>query len=320
VLRRLGRSYSVQLRVTGQAHRRVAVVINPISGTGGRLDVARERAELAAGLLVGRGIAPEVFLTERPGHARELAASALSRGTSLVLAWGGDGTVNEVASALAFSAAALAIVPSGSGNGLARELGIPFQPHEAFAVAFEGRELVMDAGELDGRLFFNIAGIGLDARVAHEFAAEGLIRRGFLRYAEITLRELFSYEPDEHTIITDGEALRVRALLVAIANARQYGNGAIIAPHARLDDGRLDVVVIEHRSPLRALVQMPRVFMGQVARVPGVTIRQAARIEITSAHPVVYHVDGEPFVGSASISSRVQPRALRIKIPAAAGS
>jgi YegS/Rv2252/BmrU family lipid kinase len=305
--------------VTDTRHRAVAVIINPISGTGGRLDVARRRAEHAAALLLARGIEPEVFLTERPGHARELAAASLARGASLVLAWGGDGTVNEVASVLAFRNAALGIVPSGSGNGLARELGIPLRPAAAFAAAFEGRELVIDAGEFDGRMFFNIAGMGLDARVAHEFAAGGLVRRGFARYIAITLRELFSYVPDEHTIVTDGEPIRVRALLVAVANARQYGNGAVIAPHARLDDGRLDVVVIAHRSPLRALLQTPRVFLGQVARVPGVTIRQAETIEITSARPVVYHVDGEPFVGSASISARVQPRALRVKVPRRAG-
>jgi diacylglycerol kinase (ATP) len=185
-------------------------------------------------------------------------------------------------------------------------------------LAFEGRTLVMDAGELDGRLFFNIAGVGLDARVAHEFSAGGLVRRGFARYIEITARELFTYIPDEHTIVTDGEPLRVRALLVAIANARQYGNGAVIAPDARVDDGRLDVVVIEHRSPMRALLQVPRVFLGQVARIPGVTIRQGTEVEITSARPVLYHVDGEPFVGGASIRARIHPRALRINMSGSA--
>ena len=246
----------------------MAVIINPISGTGGHVDIARARAEHAAALLDARGLEPEIFMTERPGHARELAASALARGVSLVLAWGGDGTVNEVASALAFRDAAIAIIPSGSGNGLARELGIPLDPAGAFAVAFEGRELVMDAGELDGHLFFNIAGIGLDARVAHEFSAGGLLRRGFARYLEITARELFTYTPDEHTIVADGDSLRERALLIAIANARQYGNGAIVAPEARVDDGKLDVVVIAHRSPLRALVQVPRIFRGEIARRP----------------------------------------------------
>jgi YegS/Rv2252/BmrU family lipid kinase len=299
--------------------RTAAVIINPISGTGGRLDIARARAEKAAAFLVARGVEPEVFLTERMGHARELAVSAVSHGVTLVIAWGGDGTINEVASALAFGPVPLGVVPSGSGNGLARELGIPFDPERALAVALGDREIVIDAGELDGRLFFNIAGIGLDARVAHEFTAGGLVRRGFARYLEITVRELFTYRPDEHTIVTDGESQRERALLIAIANARQYGNGALIAPEARIDDGRLDVVVIADRSPLRALLQVPRVFMGQIARVPGVTIRRATEVEITSARPVLYHVDGEPFVGGASLRAHVQPRGLRVKVPRIGG-
>jgi diacylglycerol kinase (ATP) len=295
--------------------RQAAVIINPISGTGGRADVARARAGQAEALLRARGLDPDVRISEHAGHARELAQAALDRGASTVLAWGGDGTVNEVASVLAFQDAALAVVPSGSGNGLARELGVPFDPEAAFAIALEGREQVMDAGELDGRLFFNIAGIGLDARVAHEFAAGGLVRRGLARYLEITARELFSYQPDEHTIVIDGVAIRERTLIIALANARQYGNGALIAPAARIDDGKLDVVVIAHRSPLRALLQAPQVFLGRIARVPGVTMHTASQVEITSARPVIYHVDGEPFVGGASIAGRVHPGALRIKVP-----
>lgn len=294
---------------------RFAVIINPISGTGGRFDIARQRAELAASMLERRGVQAEVFLTERPGHARELTLAALAQGVSTVVAWGGDGTINEVGSALAFRDASLAIVPSGSGNGLARELAIPFEPERAFDVAFAGRERCIDAGEIDGHLFFNIAGLGLDARVAHRFAADGLVRRGFMRYLEITAQELFTYRADEHTIVTDGHAVSVRALLVAIANSRQYGNGAIIAPDARLDDGRLDVIVVSERSAIRALLQMPRVFMGQIGQVSGVTMQPATEVEVTSAQPVIYHVDGEPFVGGASISARARPRALRVTVP-----
>ena len=128
-------------------------------------------------------------------------------------------------------------------------------------------------------------------------------------YLEITARELFTYTPDEHTIVADGDLQRERALLIAIANSRQYGNGAIVAPAARVDDGKLDVVVIAHRSPLRALVQVPRIFQGRMAEVPGVTFRQATDVEITSARQVLFHVDGEPFVGGASIRARVRPRA-----------
>jgi YegS/Rv2252/BmrU family lipid kinase len=297
---------------------RAAVIINPISGTGGRPDIARRRAALAASMLAARRVEGEVLVTERAGHARQLAVEALARGASLVLAWGGDGTMNEVGSALAFREAALGIIPSGSGNGLSRELGIPFDSHAAFDIALGGRERIIDAGELDGRLFFNVAGLGIDARVAHEFASHGLVRRGFARYLEISARELFTYRPDEHTIVVDGVPRRVRTMLVAIANGRQYGNGALIAPQARVDDGRLDVVIVEHRSPLAAMWQVPKLFTGRIASVAGVTMTACLEVEVTSAHPVIYHVDGEPFVGAASITGRVRPRALRVRVAATA--
>ena len=294
---------------------RAAVIINPISGTGGRPEVARQRAEMAAAIISANGLEAEVFVSERAGHAPELARAAVDRGIRLVAAWGGDGTVNEVASVVAFTGAALAIIPSGSGNGLARELGIPLEPAGAFRTALGGVERVVDAGELDGRLFFNIAGVGLDARVAHRFAAGGLVRRGLLRYLEITTHELLTYNPDEHVVVVDGDVQRECALIVALANARQYGNGAIIAPHARLDDGQLDVVVVAQR-PLHAIVrQLPMVFAGRIHELPGVTIRRGAEIEITSARPVIYHVDGEPFVGAAAIAGRVRARALRVRVP-----
>jgi YegS/Rv2252/BmrU family lipid kinase len=296
----------------------VAVIINPISGTGGRIEVARERAEHAAALITARGVDAEVFMTERPGHARELAAAALERGVRMVVAWGGDGTVNEIASVLAFRDATLAVVPSGSGNGLARELLIPLEPDGGFEAAFCGRECRIDAGELDGHLFFNIAGIGLDARVAHRFAADGLARRGFFRYLEIATQELFTYKSEFHTVMTDGVSIEVDTLVIAIANGRQYGNGALIAPDARLNDGRLDVVVIEGRSPLAVIVQAPRLFLGQVGRIAGVRQLHAREIEVASSGPMVFHVDGEPFIGGASIAARSCAGALRVMIPATA--
>lgn len=294
---------------------RAAVIINPISGTGGRPELARRRAEMAAAIIAANGLEAEVFVSEHAGHAPELARAAVARGIRLIAAWGGDGTVNEVASAVAFTDSALAIIPSGSGNGLARELGVPLEPADAFEAALGGVERTIDAGELDGRLFFNIAGIGLDARVAHRFAAGGLVRRGFLRYLQITAHELFTYEPDEHAVTVDGHVLRERALIVALANARQYGNRAIVAPHARLDDGRLDVVVIARRPLAAIAMQLPMVFAGRIDEVPGVTIRRGTEIEVTSGAPTIYHVDGEPFVGAARIQGRARPAALRVRVP-----
>jgi YegS/Rv2252/BmrU family lipid kinase len=293
----------------------VAVIINPISGTGRRVDAARARAEQAAALLAARGVAGDIVVTERGGHARELAAALIARGVSQVIVWGGDGTVNEVASAAAFGPTRLAVIPSGSGNGLARELDIPLEPAGAFAIALDGRTRVIDCGELDGRLFFNVAGLGLDARVAHAFASHGLVRRGLARYAEVTARELFSYTGDEHTLVTDGRHWSGRVLLVALANARQYGNGAIIAPAARLDDGRLDVVVVEARPVWQTLWHVPKLFNGQIGRIRGVSMTAATTVSITSSGPALYHVDGEPFVGGASLTARVHARALHVQAP-----
>jgi diacylglycerol kinase (ATP) len=294
----------------------IAVIINPISGTGRRPDEARRRAELAASLLERRGLDAEVFVTERSRHAYDLARAAVARGVSMCVAWGGDGTINEVASALAFSPVTLAIVPSGSGNGLARELAIPLQPSAAFDVALNGRGQAIDAGEIEGRLFFNIAGLGFDARVAHQFAAHGHERRGFARYITIAMRELVSFVPDTYTIDANGTSLQIRALFIAIANSRQYGNGATIAPGARIDDGALDVVIVGERSPWSAIAQMPMLFAGKVDRLPGVTIIPTAQVEIRATHEMAYHVDGEPAHAGTSVNARVHPAALRVMVPA----
>ena len=302
--------------MTSVANPSIAVIINPISGTGGHIDIGRARAAYSADLIASRGGDPSlVFLTERAGHARELTTAAIARGVSTVVAWGGDGTMNEVASALAFTGTTLAMVPSGSGNGLARELRIPFDRAAALDLAFRGREIVIDAGDIGGRLFFNIAGIGLDARVAHRFDVEGLERRGFYRYMELTIKELRGYVPDRLTVTTPSSSITQPVLLVAIANGRQYGNGAIIAPDARLDDGRLDVVIVGHRSALRACLELPLIFMGRAGNVGGVTMEAAESVEVTSPHPVLYHLDGEPIAGTLSIRAQARPRAVRIKVP-----
>jgi diacylglycerol kinase (ATP) len=293
----------------------LAVIINPISGAGARRDVRQARVRLAETLAHEHGLQAQVFVSEYAGHARELAAAALASGITTMLAWGGDGTLNDVASVLAFRDAVLGLIPSGSGNGLARELRIPLTPRDAFAVAIAGRERTIDCGELDGHLFFNVGGIGLDARVAHEFATHTTTRRGFRRYLEITSRELFRYVPGEHTITVDGSPVRSCALMIAIANGRQYGNGALIAPDAVADDGQLDVVIIDDRPAWRALMQIPYVFLGRIARVPGVTIRRGEQVEITSARPMIFHIDGEPFAGGTTLRARVHRHALRILVP-----
>jgi YegS/Rv2252/BmrU family lipid kinase len=296
---------------------RVAVIVNPISGTGGRPELAKRRIANAEAALAARRLDGRVFVTEQSGHGSVLVREAMAGGASLVVAWGGDGTINEVASELAFRDVSFAIIPSGSGNGLARELKIPLNAEQAFAVALDGVDRVIDAGEIEGRLFFNVAGVGLDAQVAHEFAVTGLERRGFGRYIEIASRKLFSFRAGEYEIVADGVTWRTKALVVALANGRQYGNGAVIAPDARIDDGRLEVIVVGERSALKAMTQMPMLFNGRIAQVPGITMTPAQDVTISSATAMIYHADGEPCVGGTSVRVRIRPQALRIRVPSA---
>lgn len=291
----------------------VTIIINPISG-GSRPEAARARAETAAAVVERHGDSADVFVTERPGHARELARSAANRGARLVMAWGGDGTINEVASGLAFDRTPLGIVPSGSGNGLACELGIDLRPEEAIADALRAEPRLMDLGELGGRLFVNLAGLGFDAHVASRFNDPGNRRRGLVVYAGITLRSLATYVPGRYTITTPEERIETRAVLVTVANGTQFGNRARIAPAARVDDGLLDLVIFEERSRVATLCRLPRLFNGTVACVPGYSTRRIQRATIECDRPMVFHVDGETTVGGTALSVRVHPGALRVAV------
>jgi diacylglycerol kinase (ATP) len=288
----------------------IAIIINPISG-GVRPGEARARAELASAVVDRHGDPAEVFVTERAGHARDLTRAAVARGSRLVMAWGGDGTINEVASALAFGEIPLGIVPAGSGNGLARQLGVKKQPADAIRLAIAAQPRRIDLGELGDRLFVNAAGVGFDAYVASRFN-ERSGRRGLMTYALITANALRTYEPREYAITTSEGSVRVRAIIVTAANSAEFGNGACIAPGARVDDGLLDLVVIAERSRLRTLVGLPRLFNGTVNRVPGCSIRRVPRATIESDRPMAFHVDGEPMTGGTTLLLRIHPAALNV--------
>lgn len=288
-----------------------AIIINPISG-GASPRAARARAQLALAVVDAHGDPADVLLTEGVGHARELAKSAVRRGARLVLAWGGDGTINEVASALAFDDVPFGIVPAGSGNGLARELGVHPRAERAIADALQAVPRPMDVGEIDGRLFANMAGVGFDAHIASAFATS--TRRGFASYAAITARALRRYVPQHYRVTIGGIETTHRAILVTIANSAQFGNNAFIAPGARVDDGELDLVVMEERSRFATLCNMPRLFNGSVARAPGCSIRRIREVTIESDEPMTFHVDGEPVAGGTRLRARIHPAALRVAV------
>jgi diacylglycerol kinase family enzyme len=299
----------------------IAIIINPISG-GATPAGARRRIGLASAAIDDLREQASVLVSERRGHARELAAAAVAQGARLVIAWGGDGTVNEVSSALVSTGAALGIVPTGSGNGLARELRVVRDARTAIQRAVHNPPRKIDAGELGGRLFFSIAGVGFDAHVAACFdRATG--RRGFSTYVRVSARELLGYqcgtyrfdEPERADPPADpaGAApARRRALIVTFANSAQFGNGARIAPGARLDDGLLDMVVFEESSRLATLWALPRLFTGGVSRLRGVSIRQVQQATIDSDAPMTFHVDGEPVQGGTRLEARIHPGVLHV--------
>lgn len=289
----------------------VAIIINPISG-GARGRAGASRAELARAVIAHRHLTADVYLTQRPGHARELARAAIAAGAERVIAWGGDGTINEVASVLAFGNVGMGIVPAGSGNGLARELGLPFDPGRALQRALGGSPRAIDVGEIEQRLFVNVAGIGLDAHVAARFNAAENVRRGPRTYVAMTATALLTYRAKTYDIITaDGRTTKT-ALMIVLANGTEFGNRILIARGARVDDGLLDIVVVEERSRLATIGRVPWLLARSIHRVPVWSTRPATEVTIESAEPILFHVDGEPVQGSRSISARIRPGALTV--------
>jgi YegS/Rv2252/BmrU family lipid kinase len=293
----------------------VLVIINPVAGGSRRGLAVEERVRLVREALGRHGVEGRVELTRAAGHGSDLARQAVAEGCSHVVAWGGDGTINEVASQLVGTGAGLGIVRAGSGNGLARELGIPARPEEALAIALGGRERLIDVGEIEGRPFLNVAGVGFDAAMAAEFNKLGGERRGSIRYTMRAIQAALAYVAGRYTVEVDDRRLEVDALVVAIANLPQYGSNAVIAPRALPDDGLLDVVVIEKRGRLGTLGLGLRLLDRTIDKAAGVTILRGARVRVTGAGPLPFHVDGEPFPGGVSVEARIHPAALRVKVP-----
>jgi len=296
----------------------VAIIINPISGLGVRPDTARRRAELAAACVEAHRVTAEIFVTERRHHARELAQAALARGIEEVIAWGGDGTVNEVGRALMQfgesegPAPALGLIPGGSGNGLSRELGVPFHPGQAIEHAVRSPVRRLDAGELGGRMFFNAGGVGLDAHVA-ALVSTRVNHRGLLPYLRAGGSDLLRYRPVEYTVVADGRTTQICALCVALANSKQWGFGAAIAPTASPTDGWLEMVIVEDRKFLGNLARLPSLFLHRINRQDGIITTRVREVTIRSSGPLLFHVDGEATQGAESLTARVHPGALEIK-------
>ena len=290
---------------------KVLAIINPISGTGSKKSIPD---------LLARAYAPlehELLLTytKAAGHAEELARRAAEEGYDHVIAVGGDGTVNEVARGLVGSKTALAIVPKGSGNGLARALGLSMSTDRVIKQLASGRRITIDSCLMNGQPFFCTCGMGFDAAVSRSFAEAST--RGPVTYLRTMIDEYRAFKPESYRIILDeGErTIETEAFVLVVANASQYGNNAYIAPEADLSDGMLDLAIIRPFPVLEAALVLGDLMRGKLAdnkyyyteRVRNV------RIERTSGGSV--HLDGEPLVMSEHIDVSLRPHSLEVLIP-----
>jgi diacylglycerol kinase (ATP) len=292
---------------------KVVAIINPISGAGADARVADERRALVADALDRRRLRGEIHVTERAGHARELAQAAIRDRADLVIVWGGDGTVNETGTALLDTSTALGLVPAGSGNGLAAALCCPADSRTALDRALDGTIRPIDAGMLANRPFFNVAGIGVDARIAALFTVRPSGSRGRWPYILIGIREGIRYRSRDYEIDLDGDVRRLRALLIAFANGREYGNGVILCARAELDDGVLDAAVVEDRAVLARFWHARHLAQGSADLAPRVLTRQIRHGVVRCKGQIEFHVDGEPGTAEDEIEVTVRPRALLVK-------
>jgi len=293
---------------------RVAVVINPISGrTGSYRGEADRRRALIVETAAALGIVVDVHITTGAGHARDLARAAREAGAEVVVAMGGDGTVNEVAHGLIGGDAALGIVPCGSGDGLARGLGLPRDRRAAFQVALTGVTSRMDVGYANDQLFLNVAGVGFDAAVGQLFATR--TTRGALGYVVKSVSLVWTYEAPHYEVVCDEVRRSGRKFLIAFANAPEYGNGAVLAPDADVRDGVLDVVIVDAGNPASQIWRARRLYWNRRARATGMERLQTRTARITSDH-IVYHLDGEVFTTTGALDIRVERQALAIRLAA----
>jgi len=262
-----------------------------------------------------RGLDATVVFTEAPRHATELARTAIDDGCSVVVAVGGDGTVNEVAPALVGTPATLGLLPLGSGNGLARDLGVPLRTADALEVLLHGRPRMIDVGCANDRPFFCAMGAGFDADLVERF--NRCQRRGLATYVRLGALLWWRQRPERFVVQAGDTRLELTALLVAVANAAQFGNNARIAPGARVDDGLLDLVAVPPATVRNALPLVWRLFTGTLDRHPQVRRLRGPHFTIERAQPGLFHTDGEIGPPAARIEISVRPAALRVLVPAA---
>jgi diacylglycerol kinase (ATP) len=289
--------------------KKILFVVNPISGHGRQKMIE----ELIDGHLDKTKYDPTILQTTGPGHASVLSQDAVREGFDIVVAVGGDGTVNEVGQALVGTSASMAIIPTGSGNGLARHLKIPFDVRKAIEVINRCNIKKIDTATVNDKAFLSVAGVGYDAYVARKFAKAG--KRGFVTYFRIVSREYPMYRPRKYEIEIDGNKIIRRALLVTFANSSQFGNNTSIDPGASLDDGYIDVCIVR-RIPLLLLpFYAPMLFIKTFHKTHYIEIIKAKSVTVKRKKGKAIHFDGDPYKMGKTLEMKINPLSLNIIVP-----
>lgn len=295
---------------SGLTKKKIVFIINPISGGKKKVDIPK--AILAE--IDYDKFDVDIRFTERIGHAQEISKQCVEDGFDIIVAVGGDGTINEVASEMIGSDCILGIIPRGSGNGLARHLGISRSVNKALGLINSAHTFKIDTASINGKTFISIAGVGFDAKVAELFANSK--KRGFLSYFKIIAEKYATYRPKKYSITLDsGKTMTTKALFISIANSNQFGYNTTIAPNAKLNDGKLDICIV--KKPF--LVEIPLIINLLLLRAihlsPHVEIIPASKIIIVQSKNRKVNIDGEAIELGKELNIKVNPLSLDIIIP-----
>jgi diacylglycerol kinase (ATP) len=287
----------------------ITFVVNPISG-------ARDKSTIKR--YIDERIDKDIFevhimMTEYAGHATEIASQEREKGTDIVVAVGGDGTVNEIGKALVDSNTAMGIIPCGSGNGLARHLHIPMNVPKAIDIINGGNIQSIDYGRINNLPFFCTCGVGFDASISMDFAKKKT--RGFVTYIETTLMDYLKYKPETYNITTENGEKSYKAFLITVGNASQYGNNAYIAPNASLMDGLFDVIVLTPFNVYDVPLLAYRLFTKQMEGDTHIIKFRCKHLIIKRTQPGSVHFDGEPYEMDSTIDIQMFPKCLKVVIP-----
>ena len=288
--------------------RTFALLVNPASAGGRALNALPRVHEV----LDGSNATYRTVTTRSIDHAYEEAGRAAEAGETVV-ALGGDGLLRPIAGALKGTESALAIVPCGRGNDLARMLGLPTDPSEAARLAVEGEERLVDVANVEGTPYMGVASFGFDSD-ANRIANEAKLVKGDAVYVYAALRALATWKAARFSVIVDGVHHEFTGCTVAVGNSKVYGGGMYVLPQAEIDDGRLDVMIVKDASKLRLLALLPRVFKGTHGGSDLVEFHRGEEIEVSSDRPFAIYADGDP-IGATPAIMRVERRCLRVIAP-----